>query len=411
MSISFTLVAAATLSQSAPTSWVPDAAEQTALEALHAASGVPGMQIAVIDDGEVRWHANYGVMNVETRQPVTDETLFQVASLSKPIFAYLVLRMLEEGRIGLDDKLVDYVVPFDMPEHEWNREITVRHVMTHRTGLQNWRPAAPDAAAAMVPKCKPGTCESYSGEAFMWLQQVLETVTQKSTTELLDEYIFEPGQIDASLGWRPEIGARTATGHYIDRDTGEVKAHREFGDAWGPAIQAVAERWDRDIDSWTMWDWFNALRVAHPVSPRVADLSFTQMSQPTDIDAGVPGSIRASAEDYARFMTLLMDTTPAAEWKISPQSRHWMLSAHGERWHDNLPGGFGLGIERKGDTRYFYHSGNNGNAFKSFMFGHPDTGRGVVVLTNGQAGDELYWQVYDLLIDEEFLSNSKPLDD
>lgn len=407
--ISFLLLAAATVLP-APDRWVPDDAEQAEIRALHASSKVPGMQIAVLEDGKVAWHANYGVMNSETMQPVTDETLFQVASLSKPVFAYLVVKMLEEGQIGIDDKLVDYVVPFDMVEHEWNREITVRHVLTHRTGLPNWRPAEPDAAQHMVPKCKPGTCESYSGEAFLWLQEVIETIAGRSTTQLLEDHVFEPAGIEASLGWRPAIGNRLATGHYIDRTTGEPDPRNEFGVGWGPRMQAVAERWGRPIDEWRMGDWFNALRVVHPALPVYEPYGFTQMSQPTDIDAGVAGSLRSNAVNYAKFMGLLMDDMPHADWKISEPGRRWMLSPHTRRERAELPGGFGLGVELKGQERYFYHSGNNGNAFHAFMFGHPASGNGIVVLTNGEGGDQLYWDVFDVLIDEEFLSNSKPLD-
>ncbi len=383
---------------------IPDAAALRDIEELHRQSGVPGMQIAVLDQGKVAWHRNYGVTSIDTGSPVVDATLFEVASLSKPVFAYLVLQMVDQGRIGLDDRLSDYAIPYDYPDHPWLKEVTVRHVLTHQTGLPNWREFEPGTADAMIPEFEPGTGETSSGEAFMWLQEVVEQITDRTTTQLLESYIFRPGGIDAWLGWRSEIDSRLADGHRKNGDTGKLETIRRHKDSFGGALQVMEARWGRAIDRWDMDDWREALRVVYPAQPRYEKYGRIAMSQPTMVDAGVPGSIRANAVEYAKFMMLLMDGQAPAAWKLSEPTRHMMLSPHTKRWHEDLPGGMGIGIESDETGRYFYHSGNNGRAFMSFMIGHPASGRGIVILTNGEGGNELYQKVLARLIDADLIS-------
>ena len=172
-------------------SWIPDDADDARIRSAMETFQVPGVGIAVIEGGEVVWNASYGVSNIETGALINDETLFQAASLTKPLFAYVILRLIDAGIVNFDERLIETYRPHDLADNPWNEAITVRHVLTHQTGLPNWRPAD-DEQALLDPAFEPGTGYSYSGEAFHWLQQVCETKTGLGLHALTDQYLFTP---------------------------------------------------------------------------------------------------------------------------------------------------------------------------------------------------------------------------
>jgi len=92
---------------------------------------IPGLSMAVVKEGRIVKASGYGMANVETSSPATPETVYKAASLSKPFIAAAILLLMQEGRIGLDDKVSKYVD--DSPE-KW-KGITVRHLLTHTSGI------------------------------------------------------------------------------------------------------------------------------------------------------------------------------------------------------------------------------------------------------------------------------------
>ena len=77
---------------------------------------VPGISIAVIEDGRISWHGAFGTKNADTGEPVTDETIFEAASLSKPVFAYAVMKLVDRGVVALDTPLADYLAKGDLKQ-------------------------------------------------------------------------------------------------------------------------------------------------------------------------------------------------------------------------------------------------------------------------------------------------------
>lgn len=112
---------------------------QNEIPTLMEKSGVPGLSIAVIRDGKTVWAASYGVRNAETRKPVTEGTLFNVGSLSKPVFAYGVLKLVDAGKLKLDESLAPYLPKESIAGDSRFNQITARFVLSHRTGFPNWR--------------------------------------------------------------------------------------------------------------------------------------------------------------------------------------------------------------------------------------------------------------------------------
>ena len=96
---------------------------------------IPGVGIALIRDGEVVWTEGFGVANALTRQPITQETLFEVASNSKVVTAYIALRLVDQGLLSLDESLNAYLPEPWLPPSEYRDAITLRHILSHSSGL------------------------------------------------------------------------------------------------------------------------------------------------------------------------------------------------------------------------------------------------------------------------------------
>src|SRR5689334_12662151 len=108
---------------------------------LMARTQVPGVSIATVLGGEVAWTGSFGLLREGAPDPVTDETLFQAASLSKPVFAYAVVQLVKEGVLDLDLPLAQYGAEPFVPDDDELEHVTARHVLGHTTGWPNWRPA------------------------------------------------------------------------------------------------------------------------------------------------------------------------------------------------------------------------------------------------------------------------------
>ena len=121
---------------------------------------VPGLSIAIIRDAEIILHGAYGVRNINTKEAVNDSTIFQAASLSKTLFAYAVLRMVEKGELDLDTPLSDYFGAAYINNDDRVHQITARTVLSHTTGFPNWRQPR-DGDLKM--HFSPGEKFSYSG--------------------------------------------------------------------------------------------------------------------------------------------------------------------------------------------------------------------------------------------------------
>ena len=98
---------------------------------------MPGVSVAVLADGEIGWARGYGFADVESRRPVTANTLFQAASVSKPVAALAALQLVEEGRVDLDADVNTYLRSWLLPSNELTTEapVTLRGLLTHRAGL------------------------------------------------------------------------------------------------------------------------------------------------------------------------------------------------------------------------------------------------------------------------------------
>lgn len=359
------------------------------------AFAVPGVGIAVVEGGKVAWSRGFGVTHAQTRAPVNARTIFEDASLSKPVFAYLVMQLADQGLIDLDLPLVQYRRPDYLADHPWIEMITARDVLRHSSGLPNWRKSP--ATEKLVPMVKPGTRIDYSGEAIFWLQLVVETITGQSLDESMQAHLFGPaGMRDSSYTWTADLGGRSVYGHRAHDKPGEGMPPQMFREQWTIA-QQIADRERKPLSSWKYDDAAHALPEVMALAP--AGL----VTWPGDILANAAASLRTTVQDYATFLTLMMARRQRGAWELTEATRQAMLTPQisiPARWTEK---GLGWNMEQTCDGFVFYHSGSNGDIFKNFAVGDAQRQRGIVVLTNGGSGSFVHQRIvraatgYDLL--------------
>jgi len=180
------------------------------LDALLAEAEVMGASIAIIKGGEVVETWVSGERSSVTNQPITSETVFEAESLSKPMVAYIALRLIEEGKLELDKPLAEYASYSDAAHDTRYLKITTRMVLSHTSGFPNFR--TPGEALSIL--FEPGSFFTYSGEGFLFLQETLEAITYTTLEDLARTYVFEPLEMySSSFVWQTDFGQKIAVGH------------------------------------------------------------------------------------------------------------------------------------------------------------------------------------------------------
>ncbi|HEX8362376.1 MAG TPA: serine hydrolase [Longimicrobium sp.] len=295
---------------------------------------VPGLAVALVEGARPAWLGGFGVTNAETRTPVSAGTVFEAASLGKPVFAYAVLKLADRAVLDLDAPLSRYLPQPYVAGDERLHRITARSVLAHSTGLPNSRRGGEPLRISF----EPGERFSYSGEGYLYLQKVVEGVTGLGLDSVMKELVFKPlGMEHSSYVWRPEYDRLKAYGH-------------------GPA----------------------------------GELSGRGRSNA----ANAAASLETTAADYARFVAAVMrgeGLTPAASrallspWvRVDAGCAVCIGHAPGAS-HPNLAWGMGWGLDIEGPDTLFWHWGDNGD-MKSFVMGSRNTGKGVVLFANSANG-------------------------
>lgn len=173
-------------------------------------AGIPGLAIAAVT-AESMWVRGYGVRDVGATEAVDAATIFEAASLSKPVFAQLVLHELSAGRIDLDEPLSRYWDYEDLADDPRRAAITASIVLSHRTGLPNWRRDRP-----LAIEFDPGSRFQYSGEGYVYLERVLAHLRGTPLEQRAREIVFEPmGMEDSSFHF--ELGTpNSAVPHHSE---------------------------------------------------------------------------------------------------------------------------------------------------------------------------------------------------
>lgn len=288
------------------------------------------MAVVVVKRTGVAWVHGFGVRDASGGDPVTGRTVFEAASLGKPVFAYAVLRLASERKIDLDRPVSQYWKNPELSRDPRNDLVTASMLLSHQSGLPNVR----DDLDSLSFIQSPGSGFSYSSEGFLYLQQVIEHITNESTDEFVRRYVFHPlGMDDSSFEWRPDFEGRAALGT----------------DGAGRPV---------------------------PLQKTGA--------------ANVSGGLETTAADYGKFLLALLEG-----WGLSPSVRARMMKPAVTVWSAPVKGtaermsiawGQGIGLQVvPGEGTSFWQWGDL-TFFRSFMEGYPTRGVAMAYLTNSING-------------------------
>lgn len=350
--------------------WLPRSDLLRTLPRLLELAEVPGLALGVVQGGKI-WSRGFGKATETPRTAVSRETIFEAVSLGKPLFAYAVLRLVDAGRIDLDRPLYDYL-PIPDADNPRMRRVTPRHVLSHTTGLSNWR----EQPGPLLPATEPGTEFSYSGDAYFYLQRVVEHLTDRPFARFMLEHVLAPLQMThSSYVWLPEFASHKAVG----RDAKGVEL--DVVGAIGRRAEELALAWGKPVLDWRYDDAARAVPLMNPQWPAV----------PLYMIPSAPGSLLTTVGDYTRFLLRVVAQPPEPGLDLSVASRKAMVTPQ-VQLNRALHWGLGWGIQRDENGEVLWHWGAN-NSFRNFVIAEPVAGRAVVAFTNGEAGPKVYERV------------------
>ncbi|HDZ40689.1 MAG TPA: serine hydrolase [Bacteroidetes bacterium] len=311
---------------------------------------VPGVSIAFINDGEIKWAKGYGYLSADSNRQVDENTLFQAASISKPVAALAALQLVEEGKLGLDDDVNQYLKAWQLEENEYTRDekVTLRRILSHSAGLtvhgfggysftdtvpgiiQVLNGEKPSNSGRIYPDTIPGSIYRYSGGGYTVMQKMLTDMSGMDFPELMEKSVLSEIGMTNSTYQQPlpaEYEANAAAGHEPDGSMVEGRWHTY------PEM-AAAGLWTTPTD---------LLRYALEVQNSLEGKSNSILSQ---------------------WMT---------EEMLTPQ-----MNSHG----------LGPGVSGEGDSLRFSHGGAN-KGYRCQLMVFARNGQGVAIMTNSDNGGQL----------------------
>ena len=171
---------------------------------------IVGLSVAVIQKGKIVLLKSYGLSNIEQKQSTNKKTIYKAASLGKPVFAYVVTMLAQQGKIDLDRPLSDYLGKRILKDDTRSKRITARMILAHTSGLPNLG----GKTQSIELHFNPGETFKYSGHGYLYLQQAVEKIAGKSLNELAHEIVFQPLQMThSSYTWRDLFKSEIAIGY------------------------------------------------------------------------------------------------------------------------------------------------------------------------------------------------------
>jgi CubicO group peptidase (beta-lactamase class C family) len=309
---------------------------------------VPSVAVAYIENGKLAWTAVYGDQGPGV--PATEKTLYNVASLTKPISAGLILRLVSAGKMSLDEPISAFWIDPDVKDNPWHKLLTPRLCLSHQTGFANWRTQTNNV---LTFQWEPGTRTGYSGEGYDYVARFAEKKMAMPFEQLAQQYVFDP------------IGMRDTA--YSPRD-------------WYIGRLAVAQGPKGEVKPATQSTW------------SAADL------------------LRTTIGDYASFVASVMNKDGLTN-KIAAEQLTSTRNLAGREQLEKLcaeakvssasdckgTAGMGLGWEvlSLNDETIIDHSGSDWGVH-TLVFFLPQRKFGMVVFTNGENGAKVIKEIVSL---------------
>lgn len=283
---------------------------------------ISALSIAVIKGDKIVYSKAIGTKNTK-QEPIDKNTIFEAASMTKPMFSYMILQLVKEGVLTLDTPLYQYLPYPDIANDDRYKLITARMVLDHTTGFPNWR-----ENNKLTINFTPGTKFSYSGEGYGYLALVAEHLTGKKIDQLVEKYVMKPMSIKNSY---------LVFNDYIDKHLVDgIKDNNERG------------------------------RNEPYVKPNAAYSLYTE------------------PKEYAKFVIELIKESyiPNSTFQSMIASQ---VEIHEEDMDPNLKINMGLGVYVQ-ETPYglkYSHGGSNGNCYNSLFQFYKDSKVGFVYFIAG----------------------------
>ena len=293
---------------------------------------VPGLSIAVIQNASIVWQRGFGVRDVATKAPVTSDVMFEAASMSKPVFAYVVMKLCESGVLNLDVPLTKYTPDRFLAGDSRLDAITARHVLSHTSGFQNWRSEKTPLAIHFAP----GAQYLYSGEGYNYLQTVVTRLLGEPFESFMRTRLFAPFGMSSS--------------RYV-------------------------------------WDDVAQRRMARPHTPDDTPIDNNKSTPAAVARYGSAGALLTTPADFATFVINVIDPRPADAAHLKQESIAEMLRPHVKLPATEYPSSWALGWQifhdKAGD--FIYHGGDN-RGFHCSAVASATRKCGYVAMTNGDNG-------------------------
>jgi D-alanyl-D-alanine-carboxypeptidase/D-alanyl-D-alanine-endopeptidase len=333
------------------------------------AGKVTGLAVAVFNNNRPVYQKTFGFKNAATKEGIKPTTNFYGASLSKAVFAVLVLKLVEDGVLDLDKPLQQYLpkpIWEYAPQKKWHddysalkgdslyQKITARMCLSHTTGFPNWRWDEPDETLRIHGT--PGARYSYSGEGLVYLQVVLEKMLNTSLEELMQRYVFKPlGMQQSSYTWQPRFEGDYCLGH-----------------------NSEGKPYEKDKDN----------------EPRSAS------------------TLETTLEDYTKFTTAVLQhrlLKPALQKNVFSPDTHPLGAADGplrlkdSTLNDAIDLSYGLGwvlLQSPHGVGAFKEG--HGDGFQHYSILFPQAGTGIVILTNSDNGESIFKELLETSIGDTY---------
>ncbi|MCE7071902.1 beta-lactamase family protein [Dyadobacter sp. CY327] len=307
---------------------------------------LPGLSIAIINNGKIVYHRSMGTTSMETHAPLNDQSIFEAASLSKTVFTYFVLRLVDQGILNLDTPLYKYMLYEDISGDERYKLITARMVLEHTSGLPNWRTsdladsARHIAKGTLYLKFKPGTAYAYSGEGYYYLSRVIAKITKNELTTL-------------DVNFQKEVSIPLGMSYAWFSVNPFITSHKVTGYMNGKAIH----RWPGSLPKQDS-TWF-----------------------------GAAGGLHTEAVSYANFLIALMKGHGLKKGTADELFKVQVTLPADGNYDGDTGWGLGIGIRPGFHGTDYNHRGNNGN-FQSYYRINRAKQSGYVFFTNCDKGGD-----------------------
>jgi CubicO group peptidase (beta-lactamase class C family) len=325
---------------------IPKADISVFLDKKMAENPIPGLSFALINDGEIVYRINKGFASLEDSLAVTDQTIFEGASISKPVFAYFVMTFVEEGKLDLDQPLYTIYPHPDLLDDPRHKLLTARMLLSHQGGLPNWREDLEDEKINFIQD--PETAYNYSGEGYQYLATVLREIEKTDWKGL--EALFQ-ARVAKPLGLQ----------HTGFIQTAEMRKNK-------------AQPYDEDGN---LIDWRNNYWFQND------DTVFT-----------APASLHSEPKEFAIWMISLINETV-----LEKSSFDALFSPQVEITDSDFPVSQYLGFEKVDfpGTDLLYHAGNNLGFTSAFVLDRSKKW-GFVIFSNSEYAEDLSLELFIFLI-------------